>query len=559
MKNIIFGSGCAGRNLATKMLDKGDRIDCFVDNARNKWGTSLVGIPIKSPEILKNWHEQEIHVLVAVAEAIYYEEISAELEALGMVEGKHFSNAIGIYNPVNQLSGFLELPEGFELIKGIDEAFRLIINNEEKRIFRAVFPEFCEHYRLVYDICVQHNLFGNYIVDTKVVENCWNLPSSDLLLEHAYIEPISYSIEWSPEIFEDYVIFMINFIKELDLAGLALIDGHSLNVTFHNGKFILLDFGSIRLGKTGRTAMMRFVNMHINTLLLMKKNKISKAYLFLKNINTPCTLSDIKAYLDSNELSVYEELIVKFLEPNVNMELNIFCDRLLDYCKSINCSVQTSRWEGYQNNYWDNDGKYTEKQNHVIEFVKRAKPQTMIDLAGNMGWYPIALSEHVKYAIAADFDYNSIDYTYREIKKSNGSISNVIPIYLNIIAPTLDYHAFDHPIISKTGIIPWRKNAIERFRCELAMATAVVHHLVFSQSLTFQEIISQLKLFTERYLIVEFVDSTDKAATNIFVDKGFEWYTKEAFCKALEKEFVILDCKPSTPNESRILFLCEVK
>lgn len=109
-----------------------------------------------------------------------------------------------------------------------------------------------------------------------------------------------------------------------------------------------------------------------------------------------------------------------------------------------------------------------------------------------------------------------------------------------------------------TGIIPWRKSAIERFQCEMAMAISVVHHLAFSQQLTFKEIVHQLRLFTSWYLIAEFIKKGNEDIKD-FLKVGFDWYTEETFKQALETEFTILATRLSTPSITRTLYLCEIK
>ena len=101
-------------------------------------------------------------------------------------------------------------------------------------------------------------------------------------------------------------------------------------------------------------------------------------------------------------------------------------------------------------------------------------------------------------------------------------------------------------------------NAIERLKSELVLALAIVHHLVFRQQLTFEEIIGQIRLFCEKYLIIEFVDKEDSYLSD-FKLEGFEWYTKENFESILKRQFEIIQTKPSTPSETRQLYFCKLK
>ena len=100
------------------------------------------------------------------------------------------------------------------------------------------------------------------------------------------------------------------------------------------------------------------------------------------------------------------------------------------------------------------------------------------------------------------------------------------------------------------------KNAYVRFKSDVVIALAIIHHLVFAQQLSFEEIICQLSLFSNKYLIIEFVDQTDRYITD-FLKDGFEWYTKENFEAQLKQKYRVLDIKGSTPCETRWIYICE--
>lgn len=558
---VVFGSGKYAEKVISEMALQGFSVEYVVDNNKEKWGTVFHGFLIKDPSILKKWKEQCITVVIAVSNAVFYREIANQLSELGMIEERDFFNGIKIFHlldlPHGWVSGYLNLPEGFDSIKTFDNQSRLIVRKDEKKIFRIVKQEYAERYRQVYDRCLEKGLLGADIVDTKIIENSWNVPFG-LILEHSFIEPISYCFEWSPKTFMNYVIYMIHFIKKLDESSLALKDGHTLNATFYKGRFVFLDFGALDDGKTPYLTMQEFINTHIIPLLLMSKNQTSKAYLFLKNPGLTYTLIDIIGYLTPQEVDEFKSLSEKCLKMVPAGKITEFCNCLLEYCNGLLFRPLESRWNGYQDEEWGSLEKeeiWTEKQKNIVDLIRTVRPKTLIDLAGNMGWYGAALSKQLDYAIVADLDYNCIDYLYSKVSDKSVGLSNIIPIYLNIITPTPDYYRDD--VIGNTGVVPWRKNAIDRFRCDLVMAISVVHHLAFSQQLTFEEMIRQFKLFTNRYLVVEFIKKEDEYIKD-FLKIGFDWYTEETFVQVLETEFTILSSKPSTPGNTRTLYLCEV-
>jgi hypothetical protein len=340
-------------------------------------------------------------------------------------------------------------------------------------------------------------------------------------------------------------------------CGLAFADGHALNATIANGKFVFIDFGAMKPGVTSESVLLEFINTHIIPLILMYRNQIPKAYLYLKNPGIEYTVTDIQGYLDAKELSEMHALHRCLMQINTAQDICRFIKRLSDFIEGLKKYELKTRWNGYQNDEWEwspDPDKWSQKMHNVTEMMEGIYPETVVDLAGNMGWYGSYRHEKLKYAVIMDYDYNCLDYLWQKIQTLK--IENVLPAYMSVCAPTLDYYRDD--AISSLAIEPWRKSAIERFKAELVIALAIVHHLAFAQQLTFSEIVGQFALFSSKYLIVEFIEQSDQYITD-FLKEGFEWYTKENFVRELEKRFRILESRPSTPHETRTLYLCELE
>lgn len=560
MQYIIFGAGNNSTKLIEQIIANKLEINYLVDNDVQKWGSQILGYMVKAVSELSIANKKTNHILISVTDKVVYDQISRQLTSMGFIEGTDFSNGLQLFNiseiPSGKVSGYLELPKDFYSIKTFDTASRLITLKKEHRIFRFVNESYIGQYRETYRICSENKLFGNYVIDTVIAENKWDLPFT-LILEHHYIEPITYCFEWAPGMFIEYVSFMINMIKRFAELGLALCDGHTLNATISDGNFIFIDFGAIQPGVTNGNVLMEFLNTHMIPLILMCKNQISKAYLYLKNPGIEYTVADIQGYLNRDELSKLQALYGSLVKIKVAEDIYRFVFQVSDFIKNINKQKYQTRWFGYQNDEWEwssDISKWSTKMHSVVEMINFVNPNTVVDLAGNMGWYGACLHDQLKYAIIADYDYNCLDYLWKRIKTFDKH--NIIPAYMSICAPTLDYYRDEG--IGTTAIEPWRKSAVERFKSDLVIALAVVHHLAFAQQLTFGEIIGQFALFSNKYLIVEFIEQTDQFITD-FLKKGFEWYTKDNFEAELQSFFKIIKTKPSTPCETRTLYLCKLK
>ncbi|MBD3272735.1 hypothetical protein GF385_00075 [Candidatus Dependentiae bacterium] len=99
-------------------------------------------------------------------------------------------------------------------------------------------------------------------------------------------------------------------------------------------------------------------------------------------------------------------------------------------------------------------------------------------------------------------------------------------------------------------------NAKKRFKSDLVLALAIIHHLVFFQRVTFKDIVRQLKSFSNKYLIVEFIHKHDQHVKN-WDHNNFGWYSIYNFEQELNKYFRIIK-KVNTLRDERTLIFCEL-
>lgn len=85
-EHIIFGAGSDGSNLHAFLKENGkEKTAAFSDNAEEKWGLVLNGIPIIEPKEIMGKYE---NVLVIIASMLYSEEIRRQLSEMG-IQGEH--------------------------------------------------------------------------------------------------------------------------------------------------------------------------------------------------------------------------------------------------------------------------------------------------------------------------------------------------------------------------------------------------------------------------------------------------------------------------------------
>jgi|GEM_PF-1225130 len=553
----IFG---AGRN-AQKCIRN---LKCFLDieyildNDINKRGKKIEGIEINSSEILKSEKYIGQKIIISVTNREVLQSIFNELDKIGLHKGSDYFEAVNIVNMFSDRIGVLSGPKpeinGYVWSKGIDAKSRLLISKSEKRIYRVVEQQYYAQYFNVFSVCKQSGILGKDIVGT-LLSNDFKELKNELVLEHDFIEPISYCYEWNPKMFKDYVLFMLQLILKLTQLNLGLEDGHALNVTFYQGRFMLVDFGALNDGITKPIILIEMLNTHVLPLILIMKNQIDKAYLFIKNADICYSPLDIIGYINKEELKALLKLYEMAVLCNTKEDIICLLGNIREYIDNFDVVTQKTRWDGYQDDEWEkSDDKtlWSSKMVNVIAALEKLRPKTVIDLAGNMGWYGSYLREKLDYAIIVDVDTTCLGVLWDKIK--DNKMVNIVPVYMSLCAPSLDYYK-DYPI-ANSSITAWRKSAIARFKSDVVIALAIVHHLAFSQQLSFKEIIGQFELFSNKYLIVEFIDKKDYYIRD-FSKQGFDWYTKENFERELKKRFEILDIKTSTPSETRWIYIAQ--
>lgn len=559
MKYIVFGAG----NNATKVIEKLHQmmfnIEFVVDNDEIKQGNKIQGIEIKSPSVLDSIKCDDYKIIVSVVDMYKKQEIGKILAGKGFIQNRdyYFESDLFMMKDTmpGRVSGYIDLPNQYRTIKSFDPASRLIILESQKKIYRGVNQNFANKYLEVYKKCKKSGILENFIINTTVSDK--KIGDYSIVLEHEFVEPVTYCFEWSPQMIFDYVRFMLDLMLKLDENGLGLTDGHVLNATIYKGKFIFLDFGAISIGRTKSNVCIEFINTHIIPLILFGRNQIDKAYMFLKNPGIEFNLKDVNGYLDLNESMMIQQLYNVALLVNENNGIVGFIQMCKEITEYFEKDFWDTMWYGYQNDEWSwskDLKKWSEKMINAISMIRKVKPDTIIDIAGNMGWYGAYLHDELKYSIVMDNDYACINDLWKRCKNKN--FENVYPVYMSICSPTLPYYRDD--AIDKLGIKEWRKGANDRLKTDMVIALAIIHHLVFRQQLTFSEIINQFSFFCDRYLLIEYISIEDKYIKD-FKKEGFEWYTKENFVEELKNNFIIISESISTPKETRTLYLCKKK
>jgi hypothetical protein len=166
----------------------------------------------------------------------------------------------------------------------------------------------------------------------------------------------------------------------------------------------------------------------------------------------------------------------------------------------------------------------------------------VLDIGSNRGWYSQLAALGGSQVVAFDVEETCITQLYCDAKENNLPI---LPLVMDLRNPSPAYGLCNQ----------WFAPAIERLKCDMVFALALVHHLVFREHFNFEQIVDALSVFSKRWLLVEFIPSDDRYVREWW-SEAFSWYTLDNFIDMLKKRFHNVRILPSYPKP-RVLLLCE--
>ena len=453
-----------------------------------------------------------------------------------------------------------------------DRVFRLI-NNEKK--------EYC--IELLNSDLFKILIKEKYIPFTRISEE-FNSEGSLVLEHNKVVETLQH--EWSFLMYKDAALKVFELNELCNKHGYELKDAHTLNVLFDNVTPLYIDFGSISKKSSKKRdwfAYVEYLNSFYLPLLFWSQNKhfIVRKLLesnFYKLYTIPDQLIEETGLLKIVGVNFkkysYKFRNFKLFQANEKMSVFAFISRSINYLYKIifkrnsfvlgynlntlkdyfsqnelkdnllklNSPNLSSQWEGYHNNFYNSidEVNYSSRFKRLLEIINQYSDiKSIIDLAGNEGYFSILLSNNIKLEriILADYDENAIDKAFNNIKKLK--IQNITPILLNFMF-TLD-----------------QLGTAKRLMSDLVVSLAFTHHLILTGNYSLATIFERLSLFSNKYVMVEFMPLGLWSLDHKIEHELPQYYTLEWFRDEFENYFeLILEEKL---EENRIVFFGKLK
>jgi len=423
----------------------------------------------------------------------------------------------------------------------------------------------------------EKNIFKNsidkgFLIDFSIIENNQypeKLKNYNIILKPKKISFISYPYEWTFNQLKDAAIHHLNFQIFLLELNCVLRDSSAFNIQFYEGKPIFIDIMSLKKYEDGEYwgGYKQFCENFLNPLLIGHLKNIEHNNLFRGSIEGIDTilLNKILNFKDKISFNVFTHVVLqsKFLQQDIKNpkatvkkknELQKFkktsymymLKQLKSWISKLELKKNKSIWGKYEKYNTYNEKSLSEKEKIVAQFVKKIKPNKLIDLGCNNGQFSkISIDNGAKEVVAVDFDINAISNTYEISKKNN---LNLLPLFIDLSnpSPNQGWRQFE------------RQGFKERFKCDAVIALAIEHHLTIGKNIPINQFIEWIINFG-KFGLLEFIPKEDETIRDMLSTKEDIYldYSEKNFEKELSMKTKIVN-KYSLSGSQRVLYEYEV-
>lgn len=453
-----------------------------------------------------------------------------------------------------------------------DPAGRLFQWNGQ--LYRGISSEWAPFFRrLLQDGVIQRLVDRGLLIETELTSLI--LDGYGMVVRHRCVPFASYPNEWCAAMFKDAALTYIELVTELAPHGLSLKDTHPWNILFDAWKPLYVDLTSIIPTTTDSMyfAYDKFRRYYLYPLVLMSigQERIVRCLLpdyegitksdFLI-LGQGCAFSAPVLSRRSRLTTVLRRQasnpLGRVLKRTLRPVRSLFDKRShgpksrLDFLAQVRREVESITLPSFESEPSEGNGNstlslspqntWTAKQQNLCKILTELRPNSVLDIGSNSGWYSKLAALLGSRVVSFDTDAAHVTrlYYYARDKKLL-----ILPLIMDFTDPTPARGLSSHYSIA----------AIERFQCDLVLALSLLHHVVFKRHLNFDQIVDGLSLFSKRWLIVEFTLREDPRIYGWRLDK-FSWYTLDNFIDTLRRRFRSVSIIPSQP-EPHVLLLCE--
>jgi ribosomal protein L11 methylase PrmA len=439
----------------------------------------------------------------------------------------------------------------------------------DNKILRTVNNVAKKEYEFVRDNEVlSKSIQKKFLIETSEIDKSEfnnEFSKASYLLKSKLIPYISYPYEWSFNQLKAAALHHLKFQLFLFDQKAVLRDASAYNIQFIGSEPIFIDVLSIKEYQEGEYwfAYKQFCENFLNPLLLRSLKGVSHNKWFrgaLEGIET-IELNKLLSLTDKISWKVFVHVVLQanFIQKAINnpktsskkvKKLRHFSGgsykgmliQLYTWIENLSLKNNKTIWDDYSITNTYKSKEFEDKKNIVNEFVKKFKPDKLIDLGCNTGQYSEeALRSGANYVVGYDFDQNTIDDAFENSKLKK---INFLPLIFDATNPSPNQGWMQKE----------RKGFFERNKAKALIALAFEHHLAIAKNIPLDQIIEWLTKLAPVGLI-EFVPKLDETVKRMLENREdiFEEYTQLNFENILESRSKIIK-KSIVSSSGRIIY-----
>ena len=433
----------------------------------------------------------------------------------------------------------------------------------EKNLYRQI----NRSYKSNYDMLMESGLYRALADEGLLVEHD-EVGIDPFEPEEAYkvIKPrvipfLSYPYEWCFSQLKDAALATMRVQKKAFALGMCLKDASAYNIQFDGGKPVFIDTLSFEKYREGEPWIpyRQFCQHFLAPLALigcrdMRFTQLFKSFMdgipldLASKLLPPRTRFSlsllIHIHLHAKSQKKYGGKTVAARENAVSkLAFSGIIESLSSSVEKMEWKASGTEWGAYYDNTNYTEAAFGEKMRIVDGFIGRKNPRTVWDLGANRGDFSRLASARKIHTVAFDIDPVAVELNYRMCREKKEG--HLLPLLSDLTNPSPG--------------IGWecseRKSLLERGPVDMAMALALLHHLVIANNVPLEMVAGFLRSICGT-LIIEFIPKEDSQVQRLLSTREdvFPRYTVECFEGDFSRFFTI-DEKVSVAQSRRILYL----
>lgn len=442
---------------------------------------------------------------------------------------------------------------------------------ENNEVFRYISPSYYPKYKkLVISGLYKKLINKGYLIPFEEIGKESTPDGEGLIIKPHKIPFISYPYEWTFSELKEAAQLTLEIQRVALEYGIQLKDASSYNIQFIGSKPIFIDILSFEYWNEGVMwkAYKQFCQHFLAPLTICSFCDPRMKSLFASNLDgIPLDLAKSlipkTAYLHpSRFLHLW---LHEFFQKKSNVlqrkEINTddillkqpsrssfgLVQSLIGSIKNLERKKEHSLWKSYYQGNSYQEQALEQKKDVVANILSNLKPKMLWDLGSNEGLFTEIVSQYCHYSVAFDLDLTCIENMYNRLRKDENQ--SILPLHIDIANPS-----------SGVGWVnKERMGLIERGPCDVAMALALIHHLIVSNGIPLKNI---AKFFHQicSDLIIEYIPPSDPKFRQICQTnpRDFSFLTENLFISTFSEKF-LLKIRIPIEKSLRVLYHFETK